>query len=167
MNASEIIMSENQRLTPLLPAKYGLILNAPGRPTKMKITAICAIVLTFAFYYVYAQSLPNPSDLKDLAKRFKEASSERQKLNLCIEAMDKHLLENETPVKTFDGLFGTDFTKSIPSKKSETAQAALMLADQPEPAGDAVANDYVGWYLAIEFDARGLIRKYYLTNLHK
>ena len=115
----------------------------------------------------FAQLPVDENRLRDMAARYKAATAEKDKMAVCIEVMDNGLLQRGTSVKTIDAIFGSHLANDLPRQRGAVGKGAVRFAEQPPPTGEAVANPYVGWYLGLEFDSEGSIRKYYLSNQSK
>lgn len=101
------------------------------------------------------------------AANYKKAATERERLLLCIEAIDQRIVDRDKPIQVIDELFGTDFRKKIPPKNQPTATGVVHFGQEFRSPSEDTAGSFAGWYLAVEFDYRGKIQKYYLSNLHK
>jgi hypothetical protein len=127
---------------------------------------LCFTVLCLAFASV-AQS-PSENKMRDFAKNYQAADSERKKLLLCLDAIDQKLVYRGGPVASIDQLFGTDYHKRVPAKGQPMETGVVHFATQPPPPpSNDIAAAYIGWYLVFEFDSQGKIQNYYLTDYHK
>jgi hypothetical protein len=108
-----------------------------------------------------------------LAEKYKMSSSENERLQLCIEAINERLIYVGGSVHGIDRLFGTEFSKKIPAKGKGTETQVIDFEKQTGLCPDGLrGNDtyqagLIGWYLAVEFDDNGMVLNYYITNIHK
>jgi hypothetical protein len=125
----------------------------------------CFAVLCFGLASV--AQVPIKNKMQDCAKSFKEATSEQKRLQLCIDAINQGLIYRGGPVGNIDQIFGTDFSKKVPTAGQPLTRGVVDFVNPLPPPSDAVAAAHTGWYLAFEFDYQGSIQNYYLSNLHK
>ena len=105
-----------------------------------------------------------PQDaLDELSARYRNASTERQRLNICIDAIDRDLISVGAAVKTVDRLFGTHFERDIPSKGS--LKRGVFFTDSITPFEESPTAAPKGWTLIVEFDSDGRIVSYLLSKL--
>jgi len=105
-------------------------------------------------------------DIERLAARFKKASSEIARRDMCITAMDSGLISVGMRIQDIDRLFGTELSKSIPKKRGDAETGFIDFAPQASSPSGTEQVAYVGWYLSVEFDGRGFVLTYYITNAH-
>ncbi|MHB1158143.1 MAG: hypothetical protein ACYC26_15055 [Phycisphaerales bacterium] len=108
------------------------------------------------------------SMLNILMQRYRNAATEIEKRNICIEAIDRKIIDRGVSIAVIDQLFDTDYSTTLP-EKYEYETGVIHFAKQPVPdvPDDSYATDYVGWYLAFSFSCTGKIVNYHLSNLHK
>jgi hypothetical protein len=111
---------------------------------------------------------PEPA-IAELAQLYRAAGSEQERRSICLRAIDEGRVKRGGPVLTFDQIFGTKYASELP-REGQVEQKALLFATQPEPRDpidriEAVA--FVGSYLVLEYDHKGDVQYYYLSNLHK
>jgi hypothetical protein len=110
--------------------------------------------------------------MKTFAKRYKEATSEKQRLLLCIDAINQGLIYVGEPVVDFDRLFGTDYSRELAAARQPLETRTIHFYPLPppplEPSGmihaQAVSK---GWYLVFRFNSYGHIADYYVTNIRQ
>ena len=108
------------------------------------------------------------TNMQEFVKKYKTASSEQQRLQLCIDVINQGFIYRGGPVGNIDQIFGTAYSKTIPAKGQPLESGVVDFGNPlPPPASDTVAAAHTGWYLAFEFDQQGSIQSYYLSNLHK
>ena len=108
------------------------------------------------------------TSMQDFAKRYKAATSEEQRVHLCIDFINRGAICRGGPIGNIDQIFGTDYSRKPPAKgqPDETGVVNFTNPRQPPPS-DAVGAASTGWYLAFKFDYQGSIQDYHLSNLHK
>jgi hypothetical protein len=105
--------------------------------------------------------------MQAFAKDYKEAKSEQKKLQLCIDAIDQGLIYLGGPVENIDKIFGTTYSKKLPTTGQELKTGVVDFVHLAPPPSNDIQAAFAGWYLAFEFDQQGRIRNYYLSNLYK
>jgi hypothetical protein len=106
--------------------------------------------------------------LEVLQKKYRRASTEREKLELCIAAINREVIHRGCPVKDVEALFGTSLTEEgLPEKGAPMARGVVDFGKFLKPPADDVAGGWEGWYLVVIFDHVGKVQNYYLSNLHK
>lgn len=107
----------------------------------------------------------------ELRKLYEAANSEHEHRAVCLRAIDEGLIRHGGPVSIIDEIFGTHFASELPNGNEVISNDLILFASQPSPPprsdGRAAGMDYVGWYMAFDYDQKGDIQNYYLTNLHK
>jgi hypothetical protein len=107
----------------------------------------------------------------ELARLYKAANSEYERRAVCLRAIDEGLIRLGGHVSSIDEIFGTHFSSNLQKGNGAIAKDIILFATQisptPAPGGRPVGVDYVGWYMAVEYNDKGDIQNYYLTNLHK
>ena len=125
---------------------------------------LCALTLALTIMSAYA----NIDPAEEFAAKYKRASSERERLAICIDVIDRGLISVGTSVKTFDAIFGTKLMKQLPAPGEPFEKGGIDFAEQLKIEKDnAQQVPYVGWYCQIEFDNQGTIRSYFLSNMSK
>jgi len=114
--------------------------------------------------------------MNDLSEKYKHASSEKERMAICIQAIDQELICRGCSIEAFDNLFGTRLNKKVPGLQEIKEEGRILNymgrgrvdfnENPPSPSDDVQAVE-TGWYVWVEFDYRGLIQDYYLSNLHK
>lgn len=107
------------------------------------------------------------ASVNDLAAKYKRASSEKGRMNVCIEAIDRGILSQGSSVQAFDAIFGTNWVAELPSAGEPMEKGFVNFAEQLKVERDDEQTPFVGWYCAIEFDSHGIIHSYYLSKSHK
>jgi len=113
-------------------------------------------------------SLAGASDARiaQLSRKYSHASSEKEKMAICIEAIDSGIICQGASITDVDLLFGTNFSKWLPDKGGEDEIRTVNFVD-PIGGSETVQAAMRGWYLVVVYGENGIIRKYYLTNIHK
>ncbi len=107
------------------------------------------------------------SDSNSFIQKYRQTTSETQRLNLCIDAINRGLIYSGEPIAAIDKLFGTSYSADLPSRKERVQTVAIdFMPFIKSPRNDA-QGEHVGWYLAVTYNFKGMIEDYYLTNLHK
>jgi hypothetical protein len=108
-----------------------------------------------------AKSQASTAELRDL---YKAAKSEFERRAIALRAIDQGTIRPGVPVSNADEIFGTRFAQA-------SSPGVVLFADQisvsPDPEGRAEAVGYVGSYLDLTYDAKGIIQNYRISNLHK
>jgi hypothetical protein len=123
--------------------------------------------------FILISSLPlvadNSSDkrVSELHRKYAKASTPEERRAICIEAIDLGIIDQDVHVSVLDQIFGSELSKRIPHKAQDLKWGAIHFSPQEEQRGRPIQIPYVGWYLAVQFDSRGQIDDYYLSNLHK
>jgi hypothetical protein len=122
--------------------------------------------LTLALTIISAYGHIDP--VEEFSTKYKRASTERERMAVCIEVIDKGLISVGASVKTFDAIFGTKLMKQLPAPGEPFEKSGIDFAEQLKIEKDnAQQVPYVGWYFQIEFDHQGTIRSYFLSNMSK
>ena len=74
----------------------------------------CAVVICLAGLAVAFESRPD-ARMNALAKRYSRATTERERLTICIEAIDREVIRPGAPVADVDRIFYTNFSHSLPA----------------------------------------------------
>lgn len=119
-------------------------------------------------------SIPELRQLYETAQsEFKRAAlkSEYEQRAVCLRAIDEGAIRPGVHISLIDEIFGTNFTSRTPTEKGDIEKAAINFAPQyyqsPRQEGKVEAIDYIGWYLAIDYDHDGNLQSYFLSNVHK
>jgi len=125
---------------------------------------LCALTLVLTIMSAYG----NIDPVEQFSAKYKRASSERERMAVCIEVIDRGLISVGGSVKTFDAIFGTQLMKQLPASGEPFEKGGIDFAEQLKIEKDNPQQvPYVGWYCEIEFDHHGTIRSYFLSNMHK
>jgi hypothetical protein len=122
-----------------------------------------ALILTIAV--VSANGSIDP--VEELAGKYKRASSEKERMNVCIEVIDQGVLRPGCSVKVFDAIFGTKLGEHIPEPGDPLEIGGVYFAEQPKIESYEIQTPAVGWYCQVEFGSHGVIHTYHLSNIHK
>jgi hypothetical protein len=123
-------------------------------------------VLTFALTIMNAFGSIDP--VEEFAAKYKRASSEQERMAICIEVIDRGLISVGNSVKTFDAIFGTMLMKQLPAPGAPLKKGGVDFAEQLKVEKDDVQQiPHIGWYCEVEFDDQGTIRRYFLSNMGK
>jgi hypothetical protein len=130
-------------------------------------TFILYTALIIVGIYPLGEVYAGASRMDELSAKYKHAVSEKERLNICIEAIDLGILSQGSSVQAFDALFGTNWVAELPRAGEPLEKGYVNFAEQPKPGRDDEQTPFVGWYCAIEFDSHGIVHSYYLSNSHK
>jgi hypothetical protein len=132
----------------------------------MKKLPLCLVFLSVSFYCP-VQAETNATLTNELSAKYKQASSEKEKMDICIQAIDQGVIRRGGSIEASDTVFGTSLSKEIPARGKSVAKGVVFFAENPPSPSEDIAGAMVGWYLVVEFDSRGVIQNYFLSNLHK
>jgi len=125
-----------------------------------------SFALIFILATLTADGSINP--VEELAAKYKRASSERERMTICIEAIDRGFVHVGGSVKIFDAIFGTKLAEQLPERGEPWEKGGVHFAEQLKIEKDNVQQiPFIGWYCQVEFDDQGTIRSYFLSNMHK
>ena len=122
-----------------------------------------ALIFTLATLTAYGRVNP----VEELAAKYKRASSERERMAICIEAIDRGFIHVGGSVKIFDAIFGTKLTEQLPERGQPWEKGGVNFAEQLKIEREDEQTPFIGWYCQVEFDDQGTIRSYFLSNMHK
>ncbi len=113
-------------------------------------------------------NLPPESKVREFSNKYKHSITDREKLLLCIDAIDQGVIYPSGSVKAIDQIFGTDWSNKLPGE-GEPHKMEVVYFGRHFGGSEArgIPEWYSGWYLAFEFDHTGTIWKYYLSNVGK
>lgn len=108
----------------------------------------------------------------DLKHLYEEARSASERRAICLRGIDEGIIHRGVSVATVDEIFGTHFASDLPTDKEIIRGSGVLFEDQytspPTPKGEVPqAVALIGWYLMVDYDRRGTVQSYALTNLHK
>ncbi len=124
---------------------------------------VFALIFTLTALTVYGSINP----VEELAAKYKRASSERKRMAVCIEAIDRGLIHVGGSVTVFDGIFGTKLSKQLPERGEPWEKGGVNFAEQLKTEREDEQTPFIGWYCQVEFDDQGTIRSYFLSNMQK
>jgi len=122
-----------------------------------------ALFLLFAALDAKAEVDP----VTELAAKYKHASSEKERMNVCIEVIDRGIVSFGSSVKVFDAIFGTKLVDQIPKPGEPMELGGVNFAEQPKIESEEIQTPTVGRYCQVEFGSQGSIYSYHLSNMHK
>jgi hypothetical protein len=128
--------------------------------TWLSTSILVASILTLA-----AQT-SSDSKTQAYAERYKEATSDRERLLVCIDAIDEEVIGYFSTVETIDQIFGSLWSRKLPDKGDPPALGVIELGHR-EAVPPGAQGGYVGWLFFFRYTDNGIITGYYLTNLHK
>jgi len=112
---------------------------------------------------------PEPA-IEELARLYQAARTEQERRGVCLRAIDEGRISPRNPVSTLDQIFGTQFASKLPTEGT-VAKNLILFATQLEPPSRSEvrteAIGYVGSYLAFDYDHKGNVQYYYISNLPK
>jgi hypothetical protein len=88
-----------------------------------------------------------------MASDLHNAKTERQRLDVCVDAINQGMIHDGMKVRELDQLLGTTFVKEIPKNDTYQTTADFLLGDEE-----------FSWDLACFFNAKEEVYGYYLTN---
>lgn len=107
----------------------------------------------------------------ELKQAFQTLRSDSDRRNVCLRAIDNGFIRRGQPVSNVDEIFGTTFSRNLPPVAGAVRQESILLAKQPVPEplppGVHEGGADIGWWLGVDYDSKGEITNYYLSNLHK
>jgi hypothetical protein len=111
-----------------------------------------------------------------LKEQYRNARSDSDRLKVCLNAIDSQIIARGATVSVVNTIFDTHFG---PARAGSLKKEGVLLSvqfSQPSPSppknaeGQRVKTggvSYVGWYLDFDYDERGMIQNYNLSNIHK
>lgn len=104
-----------------------------------------------------------------LRRLYEQARSESDRRAICLRAIDEGAVRQGGSITSIDAIFGTQFAADIPTEIQGHRKARILFADQPShaPPDSGRAFGFVGWYMSLEYDFKGTIQGYHLSNIHK
>lgn len=130
-------------------------------------------ILALSFNHGVSAEPPTQAAMQEFAAQYKKATSETERMQLAINAINSGLIYKNMPVEDADVLFATNFKAKIPSKGSYyPLEVGLVIffspaSPPPGPWGYAVQTTTHGWYLALIYNELGLVENYVLTNVNE
>jgi hypothetical protein len=105
------------------------------------------------------------------AARYAAAKSPRERFDIAIEVIDAELIRDSGPLDDAKTIFGDDLkVMSVDENHDRNPERLVAIVNfaplTGEPGGNA-ARAHTGWYLHIDCSLSGVVRKYYLSNMHK
>lgn len=127
----------------------------------MKILFIITFVLIFNAILV--------ADVKQdkLHKQYSSLATPRERLDFCIDLIDKGVIDIGVSYQYLKGIFGDNLWIASGRVGKERAVIRLRFSPQTFSKDVTMASSWVGWYLHLEFEPSGKLEKYWLSNLHK
>jgi hypothetical protein len=106
----------------------------------------------------------------NLIQQFKvnyaKAKTEKERRTICLEAIDRDVIDRGKPLSTVKEIFGEDFSADIGTGEDGTSYGIVSFS-KPIKGGPDASDFFFGWYMTVYYGKGGYIHKYYLTNLHK
>ena len=139
----------------------------------MKMAIVSAQVVGITFLLLLspistaAERNMSESRIENLARLYRSSSGEKQRRDVCLQAIDSGVIYRGVSVRTIDRIFGTSFRLVSPSKGERLATGVIDFILLPPPSEDWNQAAHVGWYFFFSYDSRGVVEDYYLSNLHK
>jgi hypothetical protein len=104
-----------------------------------------------------------------LAYNYSRAASDRERLAVCLEAIEAGVIAEGQPVSAVDEIFGTELAQYVPFEDQPgVGYAELPLTCPPRDyvTAEDVANQPtpIGWRLIVEYDSFGTLLNYVLTR---
>ncbi len=154
-------------MTRSIPMRYGaqLVCRGTGLINTDSIAAFMVLV-TLVVPDGYADY--GATKTQEYARRYTQATTEREKLLVAIDAIDAGVIRRDGPVADFDAVFGTDAMRRLPRAGSDRTTWATAYFGTPVTAPRPnVQETMQGWRLSIQYDYRGIILNYHITNTDK
>lgn len=108
----------------------------------------------------------NNSNL-ELSQLYKASQSEAQHRATCLQILDKKMIFRGSHISLIDNIFGTSFSENLPGKDELVRKGKVFFSPQPQSNDPSESVPNIGWYLAVEYDWKGLLKDFYLSNIHK
>ena len=110
--------------------------------------------------------------LQELHNKYRISRTELERLNVCIEAINKKLICEGCRVQNIDKIFSTDYGRMDKSRLGLDSMYAGTIRFVPveyskSPKETTSSSSYKGWYLGFKYTQDGRLYKYYLTNNSK
>ncbi len=111
-----------------------------------------------------------------LAERYRAATTERERLLVCIDAIDQKAFKRGGPISQVEDVFGKDFEKGTPTQAGAPTWGETwgFVYFRKEPLAAVAGRDASvssggrqGWHLAVRYNAAGTIVSYSITDLDK
>jgi hypothetical protein len=108
----------------------------------------------------------------DLAARYARAASHKERLMLCVDAVDQGLIAPGMPIEHIDHMFGTRYAVTRSGERTRTGNGAVYfreVAPLAESTDTMVARPQRrqdGWRLVFQF-ADGMVTQYLFTDVNK
>jgi NAD(P)H-hydrate repair Nnr-like enzyme with NAD(P)H-hydrate epimerase domain len=131
-----------------------------------------------------APGTPNPSlselqkqekildqSIAELKRLYETAPSQRARRTVGLRAIDEGTIKQGRPVAVVDAIFGTHFASRLPvgqgGVETDYIRFGKQISPPPGDSGKAMAFGYLGWFMQIKYDEKGIIQSYHLNNLWK
>jgi hypothetical protein len=105
--------------------------------------------------------------LAELKGLYEAAKSEFERRAVCLRAIDEGAIYRGGPVSSLEAIFATHFAQDLPTARESKRIAVIDFVPFVPSPDNSVAAGHSGWYLAFEYDSKGKIQNYYLSNLRK
>lgn len=112
------------------------------------------------------------ADVPVLQRRYASATSEAQRVQIAMDAINAKVICRGCNVEVIDKIFSTDFRLKDPNSLGfDDKYTGTIYFDPPKDLNDRNssperARAYRGWYLGLKYDKNGELVNYYLTNIH-
>jgi hypothetical protein len=103
----------------------------------------------------------------EYSQLYKAAQSEVQRRATCLEILDRKLVIRGNNISIIDNIFGESFSANLPDKNELTTIGKVFFSPQPQNDDPTVSTPNIGWYLAVEYDWKGQLNDFYLSNTYK
>jgi hypothetical protein len=112
-----------------------------------------------------------PSTVMELRKLYQTAQSDDDRRAVCLHAIDEGVIQAGGPatVRTIDAIFGTHLAARLPKSKNVRPWGTVDLVPPSTSRrlkGSSRADRENRWFLAVQYDYRGYLLEYYMSNVH-
>ena len=112
--------------------------------------------------------------LQSRAQTYLQCKTAKERLSFTLTAIDDTVIDAQIKIGDLKTLFGEDFI-DLGMVGTSGAKYAAYIGFEKGPRNPAPSDPRVlrpaaaaqGWYLYVEYDQGGLVRNYWLSNLHK
>lgn len=123
------------------------------------------------------------SAIAALAAKYGRAVSPRERMQVCLSAINANIIHEGCAVETIDRLFGTRYAELVATTKEETNYGEIQFGQSVEVAKQAwvaakreadhelttarLVDFPLDWYMRFQYDRAGIVQTYFLSNVSK